>query len=146
MEAENIRVVLELDPELRRRLKEAAALKGVSMSQYCWAAVVRELAKDEAYGAGKLPASRTSFARLEAKRDEILGDRVFSGDSTEFIREASEDGRGQADHGRSSDRQAFERLVKLRREIFKGKPLPGNSVDLLREAREIREKEMDGWT
>ena len=136
MEA-NDRVTLDLDPSLKRRLKTAAALKGVSISQYCWAAVVRELAKDEGNGVGKLPASRTSFARLEARRDEILGDRVFSGDSTEFIREA--------DDRRDFDREAFERLVKLRQDIFKGKPLPGNSVDLLREAREIREKEMDGW-
>lgn len=136
MEA-NDRITLDLDPSLKHRLKAAAALKGVSISQYCWAAVVRELAKDEANGVGRLPASRTSFARLEARRDEILGDRVFSGDSTEFIREA--------DDSRDFDREAFERLVKLRQEIFKGKPLPGNSVDLLREAREIREKEMDGW-
>ena len=167
MEAENVRVVLELDPALRRRLKEAAALKGVSIAQYCCAAVVRELAKDEANGVGKLPASRTSFARLEARRDEILGDRVFSGDSTELIREASEVGEDQADDGRGIDIRAFERLVELRkkyargrpmsdkpdhesfgelrREIFKGKPLSGNSVDLLREAREIRDKQMDEW-
>ena len=113
MEARKKRLTLDLDPAFQRRLKVAAALKGISMRRYCQTAIDRELNSDEANGAfvgsfnierlialqeeafgdKVLPgdgADRVSFARLEAGRDEIVGDRVFQGDSAEFIREARE--------------------------------------------------------
>ncbi len=90
MESKKKRLTLELDPPVQRRLKAMAALKGVSMRRYCLTAIDRELAKDEANGLPSLPSGRFSFARLEATRDEILGDRVFPGDSVEFIRESRE--------------------------------------------------------
>ena len=87
MEAKKKRLTLDLDPAFQRRLKVAAALKGVSMRRYCQTAIDRELTEDEANG---VFPDGFSFARLEASRDERLGDRVFQGDSAEFIREARE--------------------------------------------------------
>ena len=80
MTVEKKRLTLDLDAPIQRRLKAVAALKGVSMRLYCQTAIERELAKDEADG---LLSGRFSFAKLEASRDEILGDRVFQGDSVE---------------------------------------------------------------
>ena len=87
MTVEKKRLTLDLDAPIQRRLKAVAALKGVSMRLYCQTAIERELAKDEAEG---LLSDRFSFAKLEASRDEILGDRVFQGDSVEIIRQARE--------------------------------------------------------
>ena len=85
MTVEKKRLTLDLDAPVQRRLKAVAALKGVSMRLYCQTAIERELANDEAQG---LLSGRFSFAKLEASRDEILGDRVFQGDSVEIIRQA----------------------------------------------------------
>ena len=87
MTVEKKRLTLDLDAPVQRRLKAVAALKGVSMRLYCQTAIERELANDEAQG---LLSGRFSFAKLEASRDEILGDRVFQGDSVEFIRQSRE--------------------------------------------------------
>ena len=47
MELKKKRLTLDLDPQLQRRLKAVAALKGVSMRQYCQTAIEKELASDE---------------------------------------------------------------------------------------------------
>ena len=90
MQAKKKRLTLDLDPPVQRRLKAVAALKGISMRRYCLTAIDRELARDEADGGPGLLAGRFSFGKLETTRDGILGDRVFPGDSAEFIREARE--------------------------------------------------------
>ncbi len=87
MKAQKKRLTLDLDAPVQRRLKAVAALKGVSMRLYCQAAIEQELAKDETSG---LLSGRFSFAKLEASRNEIVGDREFKGDSVEFIRQARE--------------------------------------------------------
>ena len=87
MTVEKKRLTLDLDAPVQRRLKAVAALKGVSMRLYCQTAIERELANDEAQD---LLSGRFSFAKLEASRDEILGDRVFQGDSVKFIRQSRE--------------------------------------------------------
>ncbi len=85
MKAEKKRLTLDIDAPVQRRLKAVAALKGVSMRQYCQTAIERELSKDES--SDQRP-SGFRFSELEARRDEILGDRVFQGDSVELIRQA----------------------------------------------------------
>lgn len=47
MGSEKKRLTLDLDPPFQRRLKVRAAMKGVSMRQYCLAAIETELLKDE---------------------------------------------------------------------------------------------------
>lgn len=88
MAAKKKRLTLDLAPAFQRRLKVMAALKGISMREYCQTAIDRELTKDEANGAGGPSTIRFFFGRLEARRDELLGSRVFRGDSVDFIREA----------------------------------------------------------
>ena len=90
MQAKKKRLTLDIDAPVQRRLKAAAALKGVSMRGYCLAAINKELALDEANGVFGQPPTPFSFSKLESVRDEVLGDRSFPGDSAEFIREARE--------------------------------------------------------
>ena len=90
MAAKKKRLTLDLAPGFQRRLKVMAAIKGISMREYCQTAIDRELTTDEANGAGAPATIRFFFGRLEASRDELLGNREFRGDSVAFIREARE--------------------------------------------------------
>ena len=90
MEVKKKRLTLDLDVLLQRRLKVVAALKGISMRQYCQAAIDKELARDEAQAVESLPFGREALDRLESLRTEIFGNRILAGDSAEFIREARE--------------------------------------------------------
>ena len=88
--AEKKRFTLDLDPPFQRRLKVIAALKGVTMRQYCLSAVDRELARDEAEGARALPFGDEALNRLVSLQNEIFQGRQVSGDSADVIREARE--------------------------------------------------------
>ena len=90
MESKKKQLTLDLDPTAQRRLKAAAALRGVSMSQYCLVAIDKEIAKDEANcvsGQRSGPSDAERFAEL---RKEIFGDKVLPGSSVDLIREARE--------------------------------------------------------
>lgn len=87
MELKKKRLTLDLDPELQRRLKAVAALKGVSMRQYCQKAIEKELAEDEGNGSAWPPFS---IEKLLARRDEIFQGKVLPGNSVDFIREDRE--------------------------------------------------------
>ena len=87
MQAKKKRLTLDIDAAVHQRLKAAAVLKDVSMRQYCETAIERELDKDEAE---ERRPKGFNYSWLAAKREEILGNRKFSGDSTEYIRQARE--------------------------------------------------------
>ena len=50
MEAKKKRLTLQLAPDVQERLQAAAARKGVSLGQYCRAAIDKELAEDDVDG------------------------------------------------------------------------------------------------
>lgn len=84
------RLTLDVDASLQQRLKVVAALRGVSMREYCETAIERELARDEDVDA---PAPRFGpdvMRRLMEVRATPPGGGIFEGDSTDFIREARE--------------------------------------------------------
>ena len=90
MQAKKKRLTLDLAPAFQRRLKAIAALKGVSMSRYCQAAIDRELTKDEANVMSGQHFDRQSFERVVARREELFGGQPLPGDSVDLIREARE--------------------------------------------------------
>ena len=94
---EKKRLTLDLDAPLQRRLKAVAALKGVSMRQYCQAAIERELDEDEATGASEKPLALSNTERLRQLQKDIFGDRVLPGDSVDIIREMREERDAQLD-------------------------------------------------
>ncbi|MDE2823346.1 MAG: hypothetical protein OXK79_07555 [Chloroflexota bacterium] len=90
MEVERKRLTLDVDASIQRRLKVVAALKGVTMRQYCQMAIDRELAKDESEVTFGERFDRQSFERVVARRQELFGGRPLPGDSVDLIREARE--------------------------------------------------------
>ena len=90
MDPKRKRLTLDLDPMTQRRLKVVAAMKGISMRQYCLTAINRELVKDGEPGVPELPFGHEALDRLDALRSEIFRDQTLPGDSVEFIREARE--------------------------------------------------------
>ena len=91
MEAKKKRLTLQLAPDVQERLQTAAARKGVSLGQYCRAAIDKELAKDDVDGTGESPKPHFDIEGLIALRKQTFGDRVLPTDSAEMIREAREE-------------------------------------------------------
>ena len=66
------RLTLDLEPTFQRRLKVVAALKGVTMRQYCYTAIDRELALDEAQGIAGPVSGWSDAERFEELQKEVL--------------------------------------------------------------------------
>ena len=94
MEAKKKRLTLEFAPDVQERLQAAAVRKGVSLGQYCRAAIDKELAKDDVDGK---PPPRMSIDDLIARQERIYGDRVLPGSSVDLIHEAREERDRQLD-------------------------------------------------
>ena len=89
------RLTLDMEPPIQRRLKATAALKGISMREYCLSAIEKEMAKDEGDGVvlsdGELTdAGLTDAERFAQLRQKYFGGGKLSGDSVDLIREARE--------------------------------------------------------
>ena len=88
MEARKKRLTLDLDPAFQRRLKVAAALKGISMRRYCQTAINKELTMDEANGAAGILSGKPDHELFAELRQEIFGGNSLPGSSPDPIREA----------------------------------------------------------
>ena len=88
MEARKKRLTLDLDPAFQRRLKVAAALKGISIRRYCQTALNKELTWDEATGAAGILSGRPDHELFPELRQEIFGSKPLPGTSADLIREA----------------------------------------------------------
>ena len=89
-DAKKKRLTLDLAPPFQRRLKAVAALKGVSMRQYCQTAIDRELTKDEAGGIGGASSKRPDHEVFAELRWKIFRGKPLPGNSADLIREARE--------------------------------------------------------
>ena len=85
MESKKQRFTLDLNLELKQRLKAAAARKGVSMRQYCHDAIEKELSSDD-----RTKVKPFCPDRLNRSREEIFQGKVLPGNSVDFIREDRE--------------------------------------------------------
>ncbi len=83
------RFTLDLEPEMQVKLKVAAAQKGVSMRQYCVAAIENQMASEEST-LESTDESR-SLLTLTKLRDTIFGGVPIEGDSADLIRESREE-------------------------------------------------------
>ena len=90
MEGMELKITLNLKPGLQHRLKTAAKLKGVPIEEYCYAAIDKELARDEENGLK--PKSQVSDAeRFRALHKKYFPNGKLSSDSVDDIREAREE-------------------------------------------------------
>ena len=81
------RFTLDLDSEVQMRLKVAAALRGVSMRQYCVVAIENALKRDQNAIFQKPGLTEEGLDQLIALRDQTFGAEMLPGDSTDIIRE-----------------------------------------------------------
>ena len=85
------RFTLDMTPELRTRLKVAAARKGVTMRQYSLSAIEQQLEKEEVGVLASGSFGCDAVDRAKALQRAIFGKRRLAGDSTELIRQAREE-------------------------------------------------------
>ncbi|MFU8797035.1 MAG: hypothetical protein ACNA7X_07110 [Dehalococcoidia bacterium] len=85
------RFTLDMTPELRTRLKIAAARRGVTMRRYSLSAIERQLEREEI--AVPAPAAFDSDAvdRARSLQQAVFGDRRLADDSTDLIRGARDE-------------------------------------------------------
>lgn len=88
MEAQKVRLTLDLDPAFQRRLKAIAALRGVSLQRYCQTAIHRKLAKDKADAFEHLSSDMPDHEMFAQFRKEIFGNKPLPGSSADLICEA----------------------------------------------------------
>ena len=84
------RFTLDMTPELRTRLKIAAARKGVTMRQYSLSAIEQQLEKEgfDVLASGSFDHDAIDKAR--ALQQEVFGKRRLADESTELVRQARE--------------------------------------------------------
>lgn len=90
MQAKKKRLTLDMDPAFQRRLKATAALKGVSMREYCLSAIDRELGEDEVDNRDTEQPKESDSVRFARIRKEVFGGRKLPGNSVDILREVRE--------------------------------------------------------
>lgn len=91
------RLTLDITPEMRRRIRLAAAQRDLTIREYVERILdealppLRELEALEAVGRPLEPISRAALDQLLATREQIMRGRRFTDDSTELLNEAREE-------------------------------------------------------
>ena len=81
------RLTLDIDPALQRRLKSAAALKGVSMRQFCESALENALGQNQPNKDAERERQSQAMEDMFALSDKIFGGKKVPGNSADIIRE-----------------------------------------------------------
>lgn len=97
MQAKKKRLTLDMDPAFQRRLKATAALRGVSMRQYCLGAIGKELDKDELHDGDAIQPQELDSVRFARIRKEVFQGRKLPGNSVDILRKAREIRNSQMD-------------------------------------------------
>lgn len=155
MQAKKKRLTIDMDPAFQRRLKATAALKGVSMREYCLTAIDRELNKDEVDSGDSeivaAPSSKSVPRELDKKGLLVQREARFTRKDgtvvkTYVLRDAENDEPEPIDLDKKRPyRDLVGEFRKIRKEVLGDRVLPGNSADLIREARELRTRQMEEW-
>jgi hypothetical protein len=85
------RFTLDMTPELRTRLKIAAARKGVTMRQYSLSALEQQLDREEVGVLASGTFNRETVEKAKALQESVFGKRKLADESTELIRQAREE-------------------------------------------------------
>lgn len=90
MEEQRERVTLGVDAETKRRLKAAAAARGVSVSVYCRAAIDKELAQDSETGEEEQMQEGSAVSRILEYRKKHPTRPGSTMTAVDYIREGRE--------------------------------------------------------
>jgi hypothetical protein len=85
------RFTLDMTPDLRTRLKIAAARKSITMRQYCLSAIEQELDREEVAVFSSGSFSREAVEEARALQRSVFGKRRLADESVELIRQAREE-------------------------------------------------------
>ena len=88
------RFTLDMTPELRTRLKIAAARSGVTMRQYSLSAIEQQLEKEGVGVVASGSFDNDAIDKAKALQQAVFGKRRLTDDSTELIRQAREERAG----------------------------------------------------
>ncbi len=87
------RLTIDISPELRRRIKIAAAQRDLSITEYVERILEQAIPEAEPHHIPRRPITKEAIERLMATRDAIFrehGEQMFE-DSTEMIRQMREE-------------------------------------------------------
>ncbi|MBX5468030.1 MAG: hypothetical protein K6U14_11155 [Firmicutes bacterium] len=79
-ERRTVRLIVDIDPDLRRRIKVAAAQRDLSMRTYVSSLLDRMVPGAEA------PMTPDDVEQLRRVRTSIMGGRIFADDSADILR------------------------------------------------------------
>ena len=85
------KLTLEVSDAFRQRLEAIARLKDMSVQNYCFLAIHKEVSEDEFRGATKRIPLAEAADYLRARQNELYGYKALPGDSAEDIRQAREE-------------------------------------------------------
>ncbi len=85
------RFTLDMTPELRTRLKIAAARKSITMRQYCLSAIEQQLDREEVGVLASGTFNREAIEKARALQESVFGKRRLADESAELIRQAREE-------------------------------------------------------
>lgn len=85
------RFTLDMTPDLRTRLKIAAARKSITMRQYCLSAVEQELDREDVAVFSSGSFGREAVEKARALQRSVFGRRRLADESAELIRQARDE-------------------------------------------------------
>jgi predicted DNA-binding protein len=85
------RFTLDMTPELRTRLKVAAARKGITMRQYSLSAIEDQLEKEEVGALASGTFNQDAVEKAKELQKSIFGNHKLADESTELICQAREE-------------------------------------------------------
>ena len=85
------RISIDVTPELRRRIRLAAAAQDMSVTQYCREILTRHLRQEADQEDARRDRALEALEMARRFRERVFGDRILTPDSVELIREAREE-------------------------------------------------------
>jgi hypothetical protein len=85
------RISIDVTPDLRRRIRLAAAARDMSITEYCREVLARHLVQETDGQDARRERALKALESVNRLRERIFGDRILTTDSAELIREDREE-------------------------------------------------------
>ena len=90
-EPQRPRISIDVTPELRRRVRLAAAERDMSVTEYCREVLARHLRQEAEREEARRDKALEALEMARRFRERVFGDRILRPDSAELIREGREE-------------------------------------------------------
>jgi uncharacterized protein (DUF1778 family) len=85
------RISIDVTPDLRRRIRLAAAARDMSVTEYCREILTRHLRQEADGQDARRERALEALEMARRFRERVFGERILTPDSAELIREAREE-------------------------------------------------------